>query len=543
MGNQSRSVWLFWKHIFIPCGLALSLVIILFLLIVKPTHAGNNISAVALPPTTLDSNPVITIGVGASLNSGPTFVGWPQANSVQLAVSQTNAAGGIDIGGTQYDVALVVEDDGCNPTQGANAATALINTGAVAVVGYTCSSASNAAQPIHSVNGIAMISPSSTGSDVTEQGFTTTFRVITRDDSPPIYLATYLRGRQKYENASIVEINGSDNNWANDLIANTFSALGGNITGRHTVASTADFTSTLQIISSTETAQVIFYSDPDPNNAGLLSKIAHNLGITDIPIAWTTFTDDKLTSLSTYDAIAGIAADGDYAMMYYRDPGYMANYATFKTAYQAANFPHYGNEPTATGAFAYDAANIIIKAIDEADSVDPADIRNSIASTLKHEGIVGDFYGFNPKGDSIPQWMWMEYNDEGEWFVRSPAIVVGAGGSKTGLPSLGWREINSVELAIDQANTLGGVNIGGTQYELLFASADDGCNPGQGTNAATTLVNSGAVAVVGYTCSGASFGAQPVHQSNRVAMISPSSTNPTLTEGDINTTFRAYHPR
>jgi ABC-type branched-subunit amino acid transport system substrate-binding protein len=43
------------------------------------------------------------------------------------------------------------------------------------------------------------------------------------------------------------------------------------------------------------------------------------------------------------------------------------------------------------GAFAYDAAQIIIAAIDRADSTNPADIRNEIAATTNYQGVVGTY--------------------------------------------------------------------------------------------------------------------------------------------------------
>ncbi len=45
---------------------------------------------------------VITIGVATPLSGGMEYVGWPVANAVQLAISQTNEAGGMNFGGITY---------------------------------------------------------------------------------------------------------------------------------------------------------------------------------------------------------------------------------------------------------------------------------------------------------------------------------------------------------------------------------------------------------------------------------------------------------
>ena len=94
--------------------------------------------AIASPPAApetaaLSNGSVITIGVASTLSVAPQL-GQRQANAVQLAVDQVNAAGGIDIGGTNYTLALVTADSGCNPTQAAVAANTLLSAGVVAVV-------------------------------------------------------------------------------------------------------------------------------------------------------------------------------------------------------------------------------------------------------------------------------------------------------------------------------------------------------------------------------------------------------------------------
>jgi len=370
--------------------------------------------------SSLSNGNVITIGVGAALSVVPEL-GWRQVNAVQLAVDQVNAAGGINIAGTVYTLTLVTADDGCNATQAITAANTLLNAGSVAVIGYTCSGASNGAQPLHAAAGVPMISPSSTGPFVTEQGYTTTFRVITRDDSPPILLVTYLRNSLKLEKAAIVELDGFWGNWATDSISTTFTSLGGTVTSRRTVASTAEFTATLTAIQA-EGPDVIFYSDTDANNAGLLSSVAHSLGMTDTIIAWNTFSEDE-TILADYAARAGVAAEGDHVVMFYRRTQDMPGYGALNTAYQAAGFPNYGDEATAWGAFPYDAANIIIDAIRRAQSTNPSDIRDAIAGTTNYQGVVGTYEGFDAKGDVIPQWAWLERYSNGQWMILHPSKV------------------------------------------------------------------------------------------------------------------------
>ena len=64
--------------------------------------------------------------------------------------------------------------------------------------------------------------------------------------------------------------------------------------------------------------------------------------------------------LPGYDGEAGAAAEMNYAIFYYREPAEMPGYAEFNAAYVAAAFPEYGDEAQMWGAFAYDAAKIIL---------------------------------------------------------------------------------------------------------------------------------------------------------------------------------------
>ena len=361
---------------------------------------------------------VITLGVGAAIGPVPA-IGWRQVNAVQLAVDQVNASGGITIAGAAYTLTLVVADDGCSPAQAEAAAQELLEVGSLAVVGYTCSEASRAASPLHAAAGVAMISPSSTEAFVTEAGHTTTFRVTSRDDRNAERMPAFLGEHMHMKRAAIVALGGFYGNWATDTVSRTFTGAGSEITGVYQVAATSDFTDVLAAIQPDQ-PDVIFYADVDANHAGLLSRVAHGLGMTETAIAWTTFTDDEGV-LATYAVAAGAAAEGDHAAMFYRRPQDMPGYDTFNTAYVAAGFPDQGDRAAAEGAFAYDAATVIIAAIRSCQSLEPAAIRDAIAATRDFSGVVGLYSGFDGKGDVIPQWGWMERYTDGRWVSLDPA--------------------------------------------------------------------------------------------------------------------------
>jgi branched-chain amino acid transport system substrate-binding protein len=117
-------------------------------------------------------------------------------------------------------------------------------------------------------------------------------------------------------------------------------------------------------------------------------------------------------------------------------------------------------------------------------------------------------------------------------------ILIGMAGPITG--SLGWygeQLERGAAQAVADLNAAGGVL--GQQVELIVA--DDYCDPEQAVAAANKLVSDGVVFVVGHFCSGASIPASEVYAAAGVLMISPSSTNPMLTELSRANVFRVTH--
>jgi len=379
---------------------------------------GAPAAAVNLPVSASDPAPevtdVITIGVAAPLSGGVAFLGWPQANAVQLAVDQVNAAGGVDIGGVSYQVVLVRADDQCSSAQAPLAAQQLLDAGAVGVIGHTCSGATMAAEPIYAAAGLAMISPSSTSPAVTQQGYDIAFRTCPHDGSPPAQLARYARRGLGLASSSFVAFSDAPLGSA-AYYSSTFTALAGTITGFHLLSSTDEFTATLTDIKHNEHPQVIYYADYDASRAGLFSRVSHGVGMDDVVIAWTPWDVGDGTLAQYQNAAGATAADSDLAGMEHRRQADMPGWPAFLADYQAAGFPNYGGDPTLFGPHAYDAARILLAAIDRADSTDPAAVRDEVANTKNHVGVVGTYEGFDGNGDVQPQWGWLMRNWAGKW--------------------------------------------------------------------------------------------------------------------------------
>jgi branched-chain amino acid transport system substrate-binding protein len=112
--------------------------------------------------------------------------------------------------------------------------------------------------------------------------------------------------------------------------------------------------------------------------------------------------------------------------------------------------------------------------------------------------------------------------------VSGDTILIGEVGSLTGSEAtFGTSTRDGVELAIQQINAAGGVK--GKKLKAIVL--DDQGKPEEAATAVTKLITQDKViAILGEVASTRSLAMAPIAQSNHVPMITPSSTNPKVTE-------------
>jgi branched-chain amino acid transport system substrate-binding protein len=115
-------------------------------------------------------------------------------------------------------------------------------------------------------------------------------------------------------------------------------------------------------------------------------------------------------------------------------------------------------------------------------------------------------------------------------------IKLGVAGAHSGdLASYGIPSVRAAQLVVKKRNAMNGV--GGRQVEVLVE--DDVCKPEVATNTATKLVTEKADVVVGHICSGATKAALGIYKESGIIAMSPSATNPALTQsGDYPNFYR-----
>ena len=117
----------------------------------------------------------------------------------------------------------------------------------------------------------------------------------------------------------------------------------------------------------------------------------------------------------------------------------------------------------------------------------------------------------------------------------SAQIKVGVAGPLTGPnAAFGAQLKNGAEQAAADLNAKGGIN--GQQIQLVFG--DDASDPKQGVSVANKMLGDGVKFIVGHFNSGVTMPASEVYQENGIYMITPSATNPKITERNMWNVFR-----
>ena len=112
--------------------------------------------------------------------------------------------------------------------------------------------------------------------------------------------------------------------------------------------------------------------------------------------------------------------------------------------------------------------------------------------------------------------------------AEKPPLVIGIAGPHSGdLAPYGIPTKEAVEMLAAELNAKGGLL--GRPVQLLVL--DDQCKPEIAANVASAMVSKGAQVVIGHICSGAAKAALGIYREAKVVAISPSATNPALTQG------------
>lgn len=338
----------------------------------------------------------VKIGFIGPLTGDAANYGKMMSQAIKIAVEEKNQAGGI----AGKKVVLVAEDSEGKPDKANAAIEKLAGIDKVwGIVGAVFSSASLAIAPKANAAKIVMISPSSTHKDLTSKG-KFIFRTVVTDA-----LQAKVFGHYVYEVAGIktVAVLYIKNDYSQGLaedFKSTYEAAGGKVVAMETgMQGDKDFTTQLTKIKSLN-PEALYIPDYIAEMAQILEQ-AKQLGLNVKILSSDGFSNPEIFEL------AGDAANG----VLFSNAAENKENSKIKSDFEKKYTEKWGQKPDAFSLNSYDAANILINAIEtvynqsspavqKTFKLDRNAIQAVVAATKNYNGVSGKIT-FAENGDLI----------------------------------------------------------------------------------------------------------------------------------------------
>jgi len=345
-------------------------------------------SAFAAASAPAAAQTVVRIGHVAPLTGGIAHLGKDNELGGKLAVEELNARK-ISIGGNPVTFELLSEDDAADPKQGTAAAQKLVDSKVVGVVGHLNSGTSIPASRIYNDAGIPQISPSSTAPKYTQQGFKTTFRVVANDGQLGGTLGRYALKELKAKSIAVIDDRTAYGQGVADEFQKSAKAAGGKIVGREfTNDKATDFNAILTKLKGAK-PDLVFYGGMDAV-AGPMMRQMKQLGID------ARFMGGDGICTAEMAKLAGEAV-GEGKVVCAEAGGVTPEKAAGMEAFKKRFKEKYGIEVQLYAPYVYDAVNVMVAAMQKANSTDPKKYLPELAK-IQYDGVTGRI-AFDPRGD------------------------------------------------------------------------------------------------------------------------------------------------
>jgi len=339
----------------------------------------------ALGSTAFAAPVEVKIGFAGPLTGPQAHYGKDFQNGVQLAVEEVNASKPV-IGGKEVKFVLLAEDDQADPRSGTVVAQRLADDNIAGMLGHFNSGTTIPASKIYARAGIPQIAMA-TAPAYTEQGFKTTFRMMTSDTQQGSVVGTYAVGKLGFKKIAVID----DRTAYGQGLANEFEkaakAAGATIVAREfTTDKSVDFRAILTKLKA-QAPQAIFYGGSEVQAAPMARQIKE-LGIS------ATLVSGEMVKSDNFIKLAGDAAEGVIASL----AGLPIEQMPGGAAYVAKYEKRFGAKVETYSPYAYDGAMAMFMAMKKADSVDPAKYLPALAAT-QLQGVTTSRLGYDAKGD------------------------------------------------------------------------------------------------------------------------------------------------
>ncbi len=332
----------------------------------------------------------VVVGVIASLTGDRPKVGQSTVEAAEMAANEKNAACGVQIDGESYEVVILIEDSESKAESAVAAATRLIVDEQVhALIGPQASVEAVPAGQVANDRETPMISPWSTNPDTTFDR-PWVFRAAFLDPFQGPVVANFVQSEFGAQSAAVLYDIASDypkglaENFRDAAIENGIEIVG----FESFTTGDTDFSS--QLTSIIQQNPDVLFTPQYYNEVPLIVQQARSLGYENPIVGSDSWGTPDLIELCGEDC-EGLYFSTHYAPDIATEVG-----QAFITAYEA----EYGAKPDDVAALTYDAFQLLYRAIEDAGSLERADIRDALAQIALFEGVTG-VMSFDEQGDPI----------------------------------------------------------------------------------------------------------------------------------------------
>lgn len=345
-----------------------------------------------------------TIKIGASfpLSGSVATDGNMIVTAIRMAVDEANAAGGVTIGGTAYNIVLDPQDDEADPTTAATIANKFADDDDIlAVISSYNSSCMLAQVGTYDSVGLPSVSPVATSPDLT--GISSYFhRVVNSDSYTGAMDADVMKALGYTKIAALYE----DDDYGYGLYESfkkQAEAVGLEIvyTGTFVYGETKDFSTLLTNVANSG-CDAVFWGGLI-TELGLYMSQSATFGADSIPVYADTGCYSPAMITEAGEMSEGLVSVGCFDLS-----GADAKSQKFIADFVKA----YGSEPSLYAALAYDAAWTLITAMQSASGLSREAINEALAA-VSYEGITG-LNEFDENGDSSKEYSVYQVKD-GAW--------------------------------------------------------------------------------------------------------------------------------
>jgi len=327
----------------------------------------------------------VKIGFAGPMTGAQAHYGKDFQNGITLAVEEENATKPV-IGGKPVRFVLDAADDQADPRTGTTVAQKLVDDGIKGMLGHFNSGTTIPASRIYANAGIPQIAMA-TAPEYTQQGFKTTFRMMTSDTQQGSVAGTFAVKSLGMKKIAIVDDRTAYGQGLADQFEKAAKAAGATIVTReYTNDKAVDFKAILTKLKSAN-PDLVYYGGAD-SQAGPMVKQMKTLGMKSPLMA------GEMVKTDTFLKIAGDSANGTVASL----AGLPIDEMPGGKDYVARYKKRFNEDVQTYSPYAYDGAMAMFNAMKKANSTDPAKYLPLLADTSMPAVTTKDL-AYDTKGD------------------------------------------------------------------------------------------------------------------------------------------------